>query len=270
MLPFVICVFNKYSMQNVTVVWRACDARFGVHAKDRFFSNSKTEVSITCFQSFYNSFKNYLDRTKFVIILDRPSQKLLNFYKTIDAKIVNYIGDSKGGLRQNIQTSLQEAYNVTTDWVWIQEDDYLFVENAAESFFNLIDNKNRILKQKNDKINLIIYPADYSDRYIRTQDGRSRYQLFLGDYGYWREIHNTTFSWCIKTANLNLLKDQFQQMFVERRYKNFDSYLSEEIWKDSLIVSPLPSLSFHLDSHVKPPPCIDWKGLWNKNVHVCV
>ena len=240
-------------MQNVTVVWRACDARFGVHAKDRFFSNSKTEVSITCFQSFYKSFKNYLDRTKFIIILDRPSKNLLNFFEKIDAKTVSYIGDSKGGLRQNIQTSLQEAYNVTTDWVWIQEDDYLFVENTAKIFFNLI-----------------IYPADYSDRYSRTHDGRSRYQLFLGDYGYWREISNTTFSWCIKTANLNQLKGKFQQMFVERRYKNFDSYLSEEIWKDSLVISPLPSLSFHLDTHVKPPPCIDWKGLWDKNVHVCV
>lgn len=253
--------------QTITIIFRASDQRFGVHAKDRFFSKSKTEVTKTCFKSLFNSFKKYKHRTKFIIVGDRLSPDLQNFFKDYKLPVESYTGGGKTGLRDNINKTLDIAYTVGTDWVWIQEDDYLFVEDAGEKIFDLIDNKEKITKNTNK--DLVIYPADYSDRYTRHKDGNGKYQLFLGNKNYWREVHNTTFSWCISRDHLNRIKPLFNQMFDEIRFKTFDTFLSDKIWtQEALVVSPLPSLSVHLDSHIRLPPCIDWENIWKQNVNM--
>ena len=252
---------------TVTIIFRATDFRFGVHAKNRFFSTNKTDISKTCFISLYNSLKEYKDRVKFIVLGDRLSVDLKTFFKSYDIELVEHTGGSKSGLRDNIQKALDIAYSVDTDWIWIQEDDYLFIEEAGNKIFDLIDNKQKIFKG-HDK-NLVIYPADYSDRYTRHKDRNKKYHLFLGENNYWREIHNTTFSWCIKKSHLNRASKMFDQMFRDIKYKAFDTFLSNNIWSNNcLVVSPIPSLSAHLDGHISLPPCIDWKNIWNKNVNL--
>jgi hypothetical protein len=254
--------------ETLTIIFRASDHKFGVHAKDRFYSTSKSEVSKTCFNSFYYSFKKYKNRVVFKVIGDRLSDDLKRFFEKFDdVTLIPYNGGNKTGLRDNIDVVLQEAYKTNTDWVWIQEDDYLFVDNASDIFFDLIDNKEEIIKSNK---NLVVYPADYSDRYTRHKDINKKYQLFLGKYSYWREIHNTTFSWCVHKKYLNNMKPLFDQMFNEVRFKKFDTYLSDKVWNNpnTLVVSPLPSCSVHLDSHVRLPPCINWNEIWSKNVRL--
>jgi hypothetical protein len=251
---------------TLTIIFRASDYRFGVHAKNRFFSDSKTEVSKRCFNSLYSSFKNFSNRVKFIVLGDRLSLELEDFFKSFsNITLHTYTGGNKTGLRDNINEVLNLAHNVDTDWVWLQEDDYLFVNDTAEKIFDLIDNRETITKSNR---NLVIYPADYSDRYTRQKDGSQQYQIFLGNNNYWREIHNTTFSWCIDTSHLSSLSELFKQMFVEIKYKNFDTFLSNKVWStnNTLIVSPLPSLSVHLDDHVRLPPCINWEEVWNASM----
>jgi len=250
--------------ETLTIIFRASDHRFGVHAKDRFFSKNKAEVTKTCFKSLYTSFKKFKARTKFIIIGDRLSPELQNFFKDYKLPMHTYAGGKKTGLRDNIIKTLDLAYSTDSDWVWIQEDDYLFVEDTADKIFDLIDNRKSITK--NTDKNLVVYPADYSDRYSRHKDSNKKYQIFLGNNNYWREIHNTTFSWCVSKEYLDSSKPLFDQMFNEIRFKAFDTFLSNKIWsKNALVVSPLPSLSVHLDSHIMLPPCINWREIWKKN-----
>jgi hypothetical protein len=153
------------------------------------------------------------------------------------------------------------------------EDKLSSVINLYVEKYGDIDNVLFILNETivNDETNFVKFSKKIGkDCFYANFDMMAigkKYQLFLGNNNYWREIHNTTFTWCINKKYLNSIKPLFEQMFSEIRFKTFDTFLSNKVWStNALVVSPLPSLSVHLDSHISLPPCINWTNVWNKNV----
>lgn len=249
------------SKETITIIFRATDSVFGVHAKQRYFSKNKTEICKICFLSLYNSCLKFNDRFNFIVIGDRISDDLLNFFKEYKIPVIQKEFGGKTGLRDSIRSVLDIAYQCNSDWVWIQEDDYLFVEDTAESMLNIIDSK--VVEQLNYK-NLILFPIDY-DIYYKSAKIKEQNQIVSLNTRYWRSISNTTFSWCVKTNFLHKNKKIFDQMFLDIKYKKFDWYISKYVWSadENLVLSPLPSLSAHLDENVNLPPMINWQEIWS-------
>lgn len=252
-------------MTDISIIYRACDATFGVHAKNRFFTNSKTEVSKRCFKSLYDNFhKN--NRVKFIVLGDRLSLELKSFF--CEYKDVTLIEISLGG-KTGLRDSIKELFNVikkcNTTWIWQQEDDYLFDKNISNQVLDILDNHKTICPVEHE--NLVVFPTDYSDRYTFKVDRKQRYFLFKGVDSYWREINSTTFSWIYSKEYFNKNLETLEKMFDVCKYKKFDKYVVENLWgnKNTLVVSPIPSFSVHLDSHIFLPPCVDWQKIWDEN-----
>lgn len=250
--------------EKINLIYRTTDHKFGVHAKKRFFSDNRSEIAGACFSSLMSSINDF-SNIEIIVIGDRLSDELKQFYKSFPqiVFIEEKFGD-KSGLRDSIQKVLDVIQDIKTGWIWIQEDDYLFDKASYPIIEDTITNRNKYFDVNRD--NLILFPCDYSDRYQKRELNK-KFHIFKSKDLYWRQIPSTTFSWIFSAEHFQKTKNQFNQMIKEIRYKNFDRYVCDNIWSpNDLIVSPLPSLSFHLDENVSPPPFIDWKSIWDRNL----
>jgi hypothetical protein len=213
----------------------------------------------------------------FNIIGDCLSPEMIDFFnKFPDVKILN--GTSPAGSEKtlgrdwSIYSSLECALQFPEDdWIYFCEDDYLHLPQAFTYIDDFIANKKAIMQYKvtsKDRLPLVvgkldtkplvIFPADYPDRY---DEKYKRFSLiFLSKYCHWRQIDSTTHTFLTQVKTIK----QFLGV-IKKSVKPFrDKYLAKKFYgrffvkKRALCVSPLLGLTTHMHSDVMSP-FVNWE-----------
>jgi hypothetical protein len=181
------------------------------------------------------------------------------------------------GNDQSIRESFALASSFAPhEWVYFCEDDYLHCGPEAFTWINdLIVNRETIMRTQRSKrvrklsgdklcdLPLIIFPADYPDRY---KPGR-RYKsyLFLSDHCHWRQIKNITFTYLASAATIH----KFRAIHENSSHGANDNALSRALLREfritprCLAVSPIPGIATHMHECVMSP-LTDWKTVVDK------
>tara|TARA_B110000008_G_scaffold262094_1_gene284028 strand:- start:7 stop:825 length:819 start_codon:yes stop_codon:yes gene_type:complete len=257
------------------IVFRACDKIESVHKDKRPFGLSKFETIKISFYSLYSSLQDF--SYQFNIVGDDLSKELQDFFGQFNDVIVDncMLGSPAKSLQKQIDLALDLPND---DWVYLCEDDYLHLPTTFKYISEFIENKEEYLqtspKKKNymnkiigdlSKIPLIIYTADYPDRYEPPWKRLSF--IFLSKYCHWRQISNTTHTILLKSSSIKKFKKHIKKSSIGPS----DSILSKKIYgriffkNKALCVSPIKGLATHMTEGVMTPQ-VDWQIICEKNI----
>lgn len=248
---------------NLHIIYRACDKVENVHGK-RPYNLKKKETIDACYTSLSQSLRLYDKEFDMTIIGDELTDERIKFFKKYipEAKIIN----DKFGNGPSIKKSFEVASNIRGDEtvIFFCEDDYFFIPNSIQSLMDLFEQKEEyLLKHKNK--DLFVFPWDdpfrYKTREVALNIETPPALIFVSHYNHWREVWSTTFTFlCQKN-----IFEKYKSIMDKHADRAKDLAMSKEIFNkdDVLLISPIPSLSKHINSFETKPLCFDWQKAIN-------
>lgn len=242
------------------IFYRMCDIVNCVNGQ-RPYQLSKKDIIDSCFTSLIDSLKIYKGEYNLTVIGDELSDERISFIKKYDSK-ANIINE-KFGNTLSLKKSFNLAENVNdNDIVFFCEDDYFFLPEAIKYLMNMFHQKDEYLFDFKNNY-LFLFPWDSPKKYARVDDTSKKimpsYRIFVSEFCHWREITSTTYTLLCKVSTFKKYKDLFYKYAVGAK----DNKMSLELYtKDEvLLLSPIPSLSKHLNMTVMKPTNKNWEIL---------
>ncbi|NDI98965.1 hypothetical protein GWA97_07750 [Flavobacterium sp. LaA7.5] len=263
---------------KINVIFRSCDLVNAVHNAPRPFNLDKKTLIKICFKSLYNALQGF--NYHIVVLGDNLSPEMKSFFSGFDIEFIEGVFGNDNSIRETIK--IAERFN-DDEWVYFCEDDYLHTKDAMQKIITLITEKETILpgniKIKQllrkrqitllsiprffKKPNLVVFPADYPDRYM--QEFSKRDFIFHTTNSHWRQVYDTTFTFLMQVKEV---KNKRQILWKSANKAN-DRYLSSNLYGKSfffnklLCLSPLPSVATHMHEQTMSP-LQDWEGIVNE------
>jgi hypothetical protein len=247
------------------IILRTCDIVYSLHQTPRPFNLDKRNLIKICFESLYNSVKDYPH--KITILGDRLSDEMQDFFRQYPVTLLNEeLGNDKS-IRRQIEIALESPED---EWIYFVEDDYLHTPDAFKWIDDFIANRKQYMSNKRlsrqirsvkvqlDNRPLVIHTPDYPDRYLPRYLTFS--MIFLSKYCHWRQIRNTTFTYLMEGKTVRKYKDVLLRSSIGAD----DGFLSRKLFaglrlgNKALCVSPIPGVSTHMHEEVMTP-LVNWE-----------
>ena len=139
------------------------------------------------------------------------------------------------------------------DLIFFVEDDYLFEENCIEEMIFTFSRLSSLFKY-----DVFLCPSDYPFYY----DSGYNTSLFIGMKYKWRIIEETLLTFMMSKDIFNKYKKNIR-LVGEKENDPFEKPL-HDIYKKQTCLSPVGSLSYHINRHV-PATTEDWIRVWQNN-----
>lgn len=236
------------------IIFRACDLVNSLHTSldgnnPRPFNLPKKEIVKIAARSLKESVKN--KSHEFYLIGDRVSDETWIFLKDLLNPVFSFNSKEKLGDGGSLLECSKLAMSFSDeDFIYFAEDDYL---HDPSTFSDKIDS---FLKFANANVSApwFIHPTDYPDQYTRLL---KRCYIFQTDFGYWREVGNTTHTFMVYKKHYAKFVDFFRECHAE---DGNDGKLSSIFGKDALCFSPLPGVATHMHRGTYSN-YVNWEGL---------
>lgn len=272
---------NTNQLPKINVIFRSCDVVTAVHHAPRPFNLDKLTLIKVCFKSLYESLQGY--NYHIVVLGDKISDDLRNFFTSYGVELIEGSFGNDNSIRETIK--IAERFP-DDEWVYFCEDDYLHTPDAFQKINTLITEvknivpatikfKRRLRKREITVLslprffktpNVVIYPADYPDRYNGAYAARDF--IFHTSDSHWRQISDVTFTFLMRA---DVVK-QKKYLLMKSAHRANDRLLSKRLFGKSFFVlnnilglSPLPSLATHMHTHTMSP-LVDWKAIVDKHL----
>lgn len=244
---------------DLNIIYRVCDQINAVHG-NRPYNLNKKEIIDVCYTSLIRSVKVYSGKVNIKIVGDQLTDERINFLKKYyDVEIINgNFGNTKSLVKSFDLAEQCDEKSI----VFFCEDDYFFLPEAIKYLMNMFYQKDEYLFDFNNKY-LFLFPWDSPRKYARIDDTSKQimpsYRIFVSKFCHWREITSTTYTLLCKVSTFKKYKDLFYKYAVGAK----DNKMSLELYtKDEvLLLSPIPSLSKHLNMTVMKPTNKNWEIL---------
>ena len=247
--------------------------------KKRIFNKDKIDyieksiqslvVSVNLFKKKFKDFKINL-----TIVNQSNDQTLLKKFDEIflklDFKVKNQSFD-KNEYKNEINldynkdvfgnlSSLLKCFNIaknsTDDLIFFLEDDYLHKESLIEEMIMTYERVSSQIKKE-----LLLVPADYPYLYMSER----LTNILAGSHRHWQTLDKVLCSFMTSKEIINLYWDNFL-LTCQNHNNPIEKYLNE-ICKQEICLSPIPSLSIHMansNSIFGIPAFVDIKNEWLK------
>ena len=193
-------------------------------------------------------------------IVDRYQSKHLSIEYTLSPVF---------GQMNNYRASYEWLRN-QSEFVFLVQDDFLFLE---ESIYESLDIFYQILNETGDYIIVDPHHQNTYWRYEYKNISTPR-AIFLGKNRHWIQMYNLSCSF-LTTKRLLSENWEYIEMFLELPSTGIDGGKLEAISLNYmparngiLVISPINTLAFHMQSKEEIDPYIDWKPLWEKTLDV--
>ena len=247
--------------------------------KKRIFNGDKVDYIEKSLQSLVVSIKSFKKKFKdFKInltIVDQSNdetvlKKFNKIFLELDFKVeivpfdkneykneinLDYNKDVFGNL-----SSLLKCFNIaknnSDDLTLFLEDDYLHKESLIEEMTLTYERVSSQIKKE-----LLLVPADYPYLYMSER----LTNILAGSHRHWQTLDKVLCSFMTSKEIINLYWDNFL-LTCQNHNNPIEKYLNE-ICKQEICLSPIPSLSIHMansNSIFGIPPYIDIKKEWSK------
>ena len=242
------CEKNEYTFRTLKSLIRSAEVaqekftaiKFNIIVTDT--NSSKEDIAIM---------KQLLSNTKI------ESRLSLIDLKSFENKIKPGYSKAKFSNMANFYNSLLIAKNKEADLIYFVEDDYI---HSVGSITEMIFSYEKFSTIFDD--DLVLLPSDYP--YLYTKDESTR--IYLGEKYHWRLVSES------------LVTFMTSKSLIEKNFKHLETMGKEwidpwekplhEIYKNSVCLSPIPSLAFHcanINSVFGVSPNLNLKKLWDEN-----
>ncbi len=248
---------------KLDILYRTCSRVNTFTGHPRFINVPKSEVIIRCLNSLLNSCSFAQSYDISITVLDDNSDeetilalyKLLKKYSNISSKILNIEGTGNGA---SLKANFEYARKNCQELIYFCEDDYLHDSSAIKE---MLDTYYEIIKYTENGL-LIIHPCDYPDRYREPYDSL----ILPGSKRHWRTVMHTTGTILLPIQVL----ENYCDNFIALANYGIDPKISEDntinmVYRKIMCISPIPSLTVHLQYKSTLSPFIDWQKWWDKN-----
>lgn len=241
---------------------------------ERIYGNSKTEITMKCVTSFFESILYAAIRkpevTHHVMIIDdRSTVELQEFLKKIQKKYsCSYIKIEishleNGGVMQSIAACWDWLMNNGTDLAYLVQDDYLF---KPEAVYETVDMYFQLLENCDADSVVTPFNAPYlwkSSSYGYRPTPR---MIVQGVGGYWIQNYDISCSFLTSVkqlhSNVDLLKLFLKLDPNDERLEAVSlNYMMTQ--RGILSVCPINSLALHMQTEHERDPYVDWKPIWD-------
>lgn len=243
-------------------------------ALKRYASDNRTEISIKCITSFFESVK-YITLKKpevthnIMIYDDNSSLELKDFLTNIknhySSNLMNITLDSieNSGIMNSIRSCWNWLGTQTGDLVYQVQDDYLFTQDAI---YQMVDIFYQIYNDKDHEA--IINP--YNDPNWWVSDGY-RYKstprvIVPGCKQYWIQCYDISCSFMTSKNQFNKhwdIYNKFLNMSSIAQRLEADSLNKILVTRGVLGLTPFESVALHMQADTEKDFYIDWKKRWD-------
>lgn len=257
------------------VIFRACDLVLAVNKGARPWDLDKRSLIQLCFSSLVQALQPVSH--SITVLGDKISGELTAFFEGHPG--VTLLHGSYGN-----QDSIRQTFKLAdavpdAHWIYFCEDDYLHVPEAFSEIRDFILHRQVSMGYKPRlhslaslidpaRADLVIFPTDYPDRY---KGKYRRFSLvFHGAQRHWRQVTDTTFTLLLQGRSFR----KYRALLERASTGANDRLLSQKLFgrfhffNRALCVSPLPSLSTHMHSHVMSP-LVDWRAVAEPHRRAC-
>lgn len=253
------------------VIFRACDKVNAVNGFERPAGVHKTILVKACFASLIVALAEVAHRI--TVLGDKLSDELIEYFNRHDVTLIqgNYGND------ESIRQALALAVKSNDDeWIYFCEDDYMHQPDAFKAINELIAHKNEYLDggvsyylniKRHARLlrDLVIFPADYPDRYLAKY--RRPSVIYSSGMCHWRQVYDITFTFM---AHVDTVR-RYSKIINHCATGAKDTRLSKLIFKgyipgfSAFCVSPIPGLVAHMHQGTMSP-LVDWTSMLLKHV----
>jgi hypothetical protein len=203
-----------------------------------------------------------------VIFTDNISTELKTYLEHLQPKYSNISLDIQHKQDLGIAASIETCYRWLDkhgiDFVYQVQDDYIFRPYALIDMMNTwyrIFHENNgtqcIIRSYND-------PHGWLSLYRNAQTPRT---IFLGDYSYYIQIYDLSCSFLWTRNEFSKHWDLYDKFFdlTRIRAKELESASLNKMLvnRGILAITPITSLSLHMQSEIEKDPYIDWQSWWD-------
>lgn len=251
---------------------QSCDTA-SWQGQPRYCGDDRTLLSKKSIKSFLNCVENAANyhtdsQHTIVIFTDNISTDLKTYLEKLHPKYSNIKIDIQHkqdlGIADSIETCYRWLDENGVDFVYQIQDDYIFRPYALIDMINTwyrIFNENKgtqcIVKPYND-------PHNWLSVYRNKQTPRT---IFFGDHSYYIQIYDLSCSFLWTRSEFVKHWDLYEKFFELTRIRSHElesaSLNKMLVNRGILAVSPIISLSLHMQSEIEKDPYIDWKSWWN-------
>lgn len=264
-------------MIHIHYALQTCDIANNV-VNERITGTSKTEVSRRCVKSFLNSVEYASKQSDDVlhhikIIDDHSTEEHVRYLKQLvidynkDNMTIEFESLETGGIMNSIRACYEWLSDNGKQLVYQVQDDYLFEESAI---FESIDVWFQIYREC-DKTESIVTPHNpwfyWATSYRNKVTPRT---IFCAMKRYWIQQYDISCSFLTSHSQFVKHWDLYNYFFSIDPQKGINGDL-ESIslnriltQKGVLALSPVTSLSLHMQSEKEVDPYVDWRVLWDR------
>tara|TARA_Y100001970_G_scaffold293806_1_gene443366 strand:- start:7855 stop:8814 length:960 start_codon:yes stop_codon:yes gene_type:complete len=220
---------------------------------------NKEELIFTCLRSLINSINNFLENNNLKICLNLISDESNEHFDNKIKESFNFnkikVNFSKSKIKGNRGTFLEccDLAESSEDLIFFIEDDYLFEPKCIEEMIFTYSRLSTLFKE-----DIFLCPSDYPFYY----DSSYNTSIYIGKNYRWRIVYETLLTFMMSKnifkANLDKIR-----MIGEIENNPFEKPL-HEIYKKIPSLSPIGSLSYHINRHI-PSVTENWIQLWQRN-----
>ncbi len=245
-------IFYRYAPNNQ--LWNSTDRW------KRIVPNiNKKQLILTSLISLNNSLLNFFKNHRLDISLnlisdisnDEFDKQIL---KNLDNKSldIKFIKSKKKGNRGTYLECCDLAEKAD-DLIFFIEDDYIFDDNCIEEMIFTFSRLSTLLKK-----DIFLCPSDYPFYY----DSSYNTSLYIGMNYKWKVVQETLLTFLMSKNILNKYRENIR-LVGEKENEPFEKPL-HQIYKKETCLSPVGSLSYHINRHV-PATTENWIKCWQKS-----
>jgi hypothetical protein len=261
---------------NIHYALQTCDVASN-QVLNRITGTTKTEITKRCVTSFFNSVsfvsKIYPEITHVIkIIDDHSTEETVNFLKSCIGKygcdniVIELEQLQDTGIMQSIGRCYEWLEQNGTHLVYQIQDDYLFHPHAIIEMISLF---NQLVIEVDTEP--VITPYNHAHLWMTIYRNLvTPRTLFLGSSRYWIQIYDVSCSFMTSHKNFMDTKD-LRDLFLSFPSKGDEhgnlenkslNYMFTQ--RGMLGVTPINSLSLHIQGELEKDPYIKWEEWWNE------
>ena len=235
------------------VIFRSCVSCMAVHQPERgrVTGTDKLEVTRRCYRSLVASLTRLPADSWRLWIIDDSVGADRQWWADAGLWVPDHFRELRG---QGNLASLAACYALADlqchDLIYFVEDDYLHVPEAMEEAVTVAENA-RIGHLRSGA-----FLCDYPNAYLPQAPIHAL--IGHGRYRHWIRVRQTTGSFLIHAEQFKAHRAFFAK-FAETA---IEAGSVNEVWKSVPCLSPIPTLTWHLQIPETISPVLDWRPTW--------
>lgn len=258
------------------VILRTCDRVYTVHRSHRGegvprvpgYNISKLDIIEHCVNSLIKTINMTEADLRLVVIDDNSSASTLEVIaKAI--KTCHYPGEliqmAAHGNGQSLRACYEWAQSNGNEYLYFVEDDYLHDQTCIPEMLADLE----LFKMMLGDHEVAMNPCDNPDNYMQTEKSKIPSFIALGLRRHWRTVNNSTSTFLCSKAILQRYWYLFERMMHYGDGTVNEDNTINKIWQapyvqagGAYMLSPIPTLAFHLHYEEHLSPFVDWKKWW--------